>query len=187
MQGHVMTSSVAGARVSARLVNRELIASGKAMPHMNAVGGEDRIWLGPEGGQFSIFFEPGVPFDLEHSFTPAPIDTDGYEIVDQSKNSVSFRHDFLLKNYSGTNFDLRWSAWCACWMAPRSARRRRGGLVAFESENKLTNRAAASQKKETGLLALGAQSAPIHAVGEVILPIHAGPESELGIPGWAPI
>jgi hypothetical protein len=29
---------------------------------MNAVGGEDRIWLGPEGGQLSIFFAPGVPY-----------------------------------------------------------------------------------------------------------------------------
>jgi hypothetical protein len=25
-------------------------------PHMNAYGGENRIWLGPEGGPFSLFF-----------------------------------------------------------------------------------------------------------------------------------
>jgi hypothetical protein len=190
MQGHVMTSSVAGAEgFSFGWVNRELIASGKAMPHMNAVGGEDRIWLGPEGGQFSIFFEPGVPFDLEHWFTPAPIDTDGYEIVDQSKNSVSFRHDFLLKNYSGTNFDLRLErvvrlldgaeVWKGLGMEAVAGVK----LVAFESENKLTNRAAASHKKETGLLSLWVlsqlQSTPRSTV---ILPIHAGPESELGIP-----
>jgi hypothetical protein len=26
------------------------------VPHINVFGGEDRFWLGPEGGQFSIFF-----------------------------------------------------------------------------------------------------------------------------------
>ena len=82
MQGRVLTSSVAGANgFGYGWVNRELIASGKIAQHINAVGGEDRIWLGPEGGQFSIFFAPGVPFDLEHWFTPAPLDTDPYEIV----------------------------------------------------------------------------------------------------------
>jgi len=29
-------------------INRELIASGKAMPHINPYGGEERLWLGPE-------------------------------------------------------------------------------------------------------------------------------------------
>ena len=32
---------------------------------MNGFGGEDRFWLGPEGGQFSIFFKKDDPFDLE--------------------------------------------------------------------------------------------------------------------------
>ena len=61
MQGRVLTSSVAGANgLGYGWVNRELIASGKIAQHINAVGGEDRIWLGPKGGQFSIFFAPGV-------------------------------------------------------------------------------------------------------------------------------
>ena len=40
---------------------------------MNAFGGEDRLWLGPEGGQYSIFFRAGDPFDLEHWQTPPPL------------------------------------------------------------------------------------------------------------------
>src|SRR5687767_10635503 len=27
--------------------------------HMNAYGGENRLWLGPEGGRFSLYFKPG--------------------------------------------------------------------------------------------------------------------------------
>src|SRR5262245_9659667 len=56
-QGRVMTSSADGdSGYSFGWINRELIASGKTQPHINARGGEERFWLGPEGGQFSIFF-----------------------------------------------------------------------------------------------------------------------------------
>ncbi|HWI59096.1 MAG TPA: DUF6786 family protein, partial [Bacillota bacterium] len=56
-QGRVMTSTAKGdAGASFGWINRELIASGKLQPHINVFGGEDRFWLGPEGGQFSIFF-----------------------------------------------------------------------------------------------------------------------------------
>src|SRR5882757_7065573 len=30
--------------------------TGSEDPHMNAYGGENRIWLGPEGGKYSLFF-----------------------------------------------------------------------------------------------------------------------------------
>src|SRR5687768_6057080 len=60
-QGRVMTSTAGGdAGLSFGWINRELIASGKVQEHINVFGGEDRFWLGPEGGQFSIFFEKGA-------------------------------------------------------------------------------------------------------------------------------
>ena len=81
-QGRVVTSAVdSAAGVGFGWLNREFIASNRLQPHMNAYGGEDRFWIGPEGGQFGIFFAPGVPFDLEHWQTPAAIDSDPYEIV----------------------------------------------------------------------------------------------------------
>ena len=59
-QGRVMTSTAGGdAGLSFGWINRELIESRKLQPHMNAFGGEDRFWMGPEGGQFSIFFAEG--------------------------------------------------------------------------------------------------------------------------------
>ncbi len=73
-QGRVMTSSAQGNDGhSFGWINRELIASGKLQPHMNAFGGEDRFWLGPEGGQCSIFFAPGGqvrPRTLVHAGRP---------------------------------------------------------------------------------------------------------------------
>ena len=82
MQGRVLTSTLGGADgPSLGWINRALIASGDTLPHINPYGGEDRFWFGPEGGQFSIFFKPGDPFDLEHWFTPASIDTEPFDLI----------------------------------------------------------------------------------------------------------
>src|SRR5262245_63732478 len=59
-QGRVMTSTATSrGGLSFGWINRSLIASGERRKHINAYGGEDRFWLGPEGGQFSIFFAQG--------------------------------------------------------------------------------------------------------------------------------
>ena len=107
-QGRVMTSTTGGeSQPSFGWINYEQIASGKSTPHINVYGGEERFWLGPEGGQFSIFFPPGGKFELADWQTPAVIDTDTFEVVDKSDSSVSFRHEAQLKNYSNAEFDVR--------------------------------------------------------------------------------
>jgi len=107
-QGRVVTSTVGGPEApSYGWINRELAASGKLLPHMNAFGGEDRFWLGPEGGQFSIFFKQGDPFDLPHWQTPALIDSEAWAVAERTPLQVAFRRDSHLVNYSGTRFDFR--------------------------------------------------------------------------------
>ena len=84
-QGRVVTSSATGdGGTSYGWINDELVASGEFREHINVFGGEDRFWLGPEGGQYSIFFEAGSPFDLEHWHTPAVIDTVPWAVADRS-------------------------------------------------------------------------------------------------------
>ena len=91
-QGRVMTSTARGERgISFGWVNRELISSRKFLQHMNPFGGEDRFWLGPEGGQYSIFFKKNDPFDLDHWFTPAAIDTEPFDVVRFNSSSVLFK------------------------------------------------------------------------------------------------
>ena len=190
MQGRVLTSSVSGPEgLSYGWINRELIGSGKIQQHFNAVGGEDRIWLGPEGGQYSIFFAPGVPFDLDHWYTPAPIDTEPFDIIGQSKNSVTFSRAFSLTNFTGTKFELRIDrevrllsserVWSNLGVASVSGVK----VVGYESENKLTNLAAKSWSEKAGLLSLWVlsqiQSTPRTTI---ILPLRAGSQAELGIP-----
>lgn len=106
-QCRVITSSAAGdAGASYGWVNRELIGSGKLEPHINVFGGEDRFWLGPEGGQFSIFFSKGATFDLAHWQTPAPIDSQPYDVVKTTADSIICRKKIHLTNFSNTTFDL---------------------------------------------------------------------------------
>jgi hypothetical protein len=187
-QGRVMTSTARGDDGPGfGWVNRELIASGKLEPHINVFGGEDRIWLGPEGGQFSIFFAKDAPFDLDHWFVPKPLDTLPFETVSHSGDRAHFRSDFDLTNHSGAAFSVRVDREIHL-LTPEDAWRRLGErpaagveLVAYESRNTLTNTGDAAWNRETGLLSLWVlgmfNSSPSTTIA---VPIKAGPESELG-------
>ncbi|MGX5819714.1 DUF6786 family protein [Chitinophaga lutea] len=107
-QGRVVTSTAAGDDGrSLGWMNHSLIADGKPQPHMNAYGGEDRFWLGPEGSQHSFYFAPGDTFDFAHWQVPAPIDTEAFDVVDQGKGFVTFEKNMQLTNYKGHVFDIK--------------------------------------------------------------------------------
>jgi hypothetical protein len=187
-QGRVLTSTARGDEgVSFGWINRELIASRKTLPHMNPFGGEDRFWLGPEGGQFSIFFAKGAKFELSDWQTPAPIDTLPFEVASRSSDSVRFTSAFKLTNYSGTPFDVE-VVRDVRLLDPASGWKHLGveaavgvDLVAFESDNAIRNAGKAAWKHETGLLSIWILGMfnPSPAT-TIVVPIKAGPESELG-------
>ncbi len=105
-QGRVMTSTADGdSGLSFGWINHELISSGVIQEHINVFGGEDRFWMGPEGGQFSIFFKGQDPFDLEHWQVPPVIDIEAYDIIESQKDRVVFGKHFHLVNYSGSELD----------------------------------------------------------------------------------
>jgi len=55
--GRVMTSSSRGLKGHSNgWINYDLITSQKTDHYSNPYGGEERLWLGPEGGQFSVFY-----------------------------------------------------------------------------------------------------------------------------------
>ncbi len=189
-QGRVMTSTASGNDgLSFGWINHELIAARKVQPHINVFGGEDRFWMGPEGGQFSIFFAKGVPFDLEHWFTPAPFDTEPFTVLRKGRDQVHLRHAFGLTNYSGTKFAVevnravRLLRPVEAWKKLGVARAAGVELVAFESVNRIANTGKAPWTKETGLLSVWilCMFTPSPAT-TVVVPIKSGPESELGKP-----
>ncbi len=106
-QGRVMTSTTGGSdSPSFGWLGRAAIASGQRQPHMNVFGGEDRLWLGPEGGQYSLYFKKGDPFDLDHWQVPEAFDWGAWDITSQSPTSVTFRKRMSLVNFSGTPFEI---------------------------------------------------------------------------------
>lgn len=188
-QGRVLTSTAGGASgVSFGWINRELIAAGKLQPHINVFGGEDRFWLGPEGGQFSIFFAPGVKFALANWYTPAALDTMPYRLVNQAPDRAEFAAAFSLTNYSGTPFavqvrrEVRLLSAAQAWEKLGVTAQPDVSLVAYESDNRITNVGKESWQKETGLLSIWIlgmfNPAPTTTI---VVPIQSGSEAELGV------
>jgi hypothetical protein len=185
-QGRVMTSTIDG-EASFGWINRELIASGENKAHMNPYGGEDRFWVGPEGGQFTSYFAPGVEFTLANWQVPAIIDSEPFELVSKTGKQAVFRRDGHLTNYSGTELDFRVDRTVTLLddedagsilgvELPESAK-----VVGYETDNRLTNTGKEAWRKETGTMCiwiLGQFNRT--AATTVVVPFEAGSDDALG-------
>jgi len=160
-QGRVMTSTAGGnAGASFGWINYALIDSQQPAAHMHAFGGEERFWLGPEGGQFSIYFKKGVDFTYDNWEVPREIDTEPFTLIGSSPEEAQFEKEMHLENYSGTKFDLRVNrtirllhkekvdSLLGVAISPTIE------TVAFESENILSNMGTQRWSRSTGLLSI---------------------------------
>lgn len=160
-QGRVFTSSASGdSGTSYGWLNYGLLSSGEKKKQFNPVGGEERFWLGPEGGQYSIYFKKDDPFDYEHWQVPALIDTMMYNVVQQDKTSATFSTTASVTNYSGTVFNLDITR--KIQLLDKNAIEQKlnkdipAGInyVAYESINQIKNSGGNDWKKEKGLLSV---------------------------------
>jgi hypothetical protein len=105
-QAKVFTSTANGNDgISIGWVNYKAF-SNKLDPHMNAYGGENRFWLGPEGGKFSLFFKPGAKMVFENWKTPAAFDSEPWDVTNKNDQSVTMHKNMDLTNYKGTNLAI---------------------------------------------------------------------------------
>ena len=160
-QGRVMTSTTGGrGGASFGWIGRAAISSGARQPHINVFGGEDRLWLGPEGGQFALYFAKGDPFDLDHWQVPEPIDWGSWEVSRQSDTDAAFRRRMHLVNYSGTPLDVDVERSVRLLSESDIATTLGQTLgaavkaVAFESANTVTNAGPAPWTRDTGLVSI---------------------------------
>ena len=176
-QGRIMTSTAEGnAGASFGWLNHELIASGKFTEHFSAFGGEERFWLGPEGGQFSIYFKKGVDFKFDNWFVPKELDTEAFELVSSDKTSAQFEKQIKLENFSGTKFDLKVRRDIRL-LHDSSINILLGKLptgvnaVGFQSENAITNTGKTAWDKQSGMLSIW-----------ILSMLNAGDKTTIAIP-----
>lgn len=154
-QAKVFTSSAAGDQgISFGWINYEAFDADPD-PHMNAYGGENRFWLGPEGSKYSLFFESGAQMVYENWKTPAPIDTEAWEVTQESGKSVSMEKEMSLVNYAGTQLDMNVER--EVRILDKAQIEEMLGIsitgvesVGFITDNAITNTGTSAWTKETG-------------------------------------
>ncbi len=191
LQGRVLTSTDGGEQgYSFAWINYPLIASGRPLAHVNNYGGEDRFWLGPEGGQFSLFFPAGTDYSFAQWQTPAAIDTEQWETmavrVTQDEARVTFGKDTSIENTAGVVLDMRLEKDVELLFDDQTASALGGPLpggvsaVAFRTVNRLTNRGDFAWDRSTGMpsIWLIGQFAPSHDT-TMIIPLRQVPGVEV--------
>jgi hypothetical protein len=186
-QGRVMTSTSSGLKgFSYGWMNYNLISSSVRQEHFNPYGGEERIWLGPEGGQFSLFFKKDTTFSLDNWFVPAALDKEPFNVANRDKGSVTLNKSFELENFSGTVFNIEITR--KVTLLTRSEIIRSLGkiidksvhVVAYKSENGLKNTGTSIWNKESGALSIWMLSMlnPSQDV-TVVLPFRTGDRGKI--------
>jgi hypothetical protein len=160
-QARVMTSTSNGNEgFSYGWINYKLIESGKNTPHINAWGGEERLWLGPEGGQFSIYFAKGTKQEFANWQVPGELDTIGFDLIAKSKTKACFIKRFSLNNYSGSRLDIGIER--NIELLGKAEINNALGLtlpdsvkvVAYQTDNTLINNGVNEWTKESGMLSV---------------------------------
>jgi hypothetical protein len=161
LQGRVMTSTAGGNQgISFGWLNYDLLATRKTKRHMTAFGGEERFWLGPEGGQFSIYFKKGQDFTFENWQVPSEIDSEPFELISATKTEAKFSKEMHFENYLGTSMDLRVNrdvrllAKEAIDQLLRINASKDVKMVGFETANAITNTGKISWNKANGMLSI---------------------------------
>lgn len=156
-QGKVFTSTASGNEgQSFGWVNYKAF-TGAPNAHMNGYGGENRLWLGPEGGKYSLFFQKGAKMDFDNWKTPAAFDTEPWDVVSKNETQVSLHKNMDLLNYAGSHLQI--SIQRTISILPRSRTFSDLNLepddsvraVGYEAQNKMTNTGMFSWDEKTGM------------------------------------
>ncbi|CAN5470854.1 hypothetical protein BH11BAC5_BH11BAC5_38090 [soil metagenome] len=184
-QGRVMTSTALGdAGNSFGWLNYDLISAPEKKKQFNPVGGEERFWMGPEGGQYSLYFKGGDSFNIAHWQVPSFIDTESYEVTQPDKSMAVFTKKASIKNYSGTSFDIAIERTVSLLSKEQLTQKLNVSIpsdvhfVGFETSNKITNTGSNDWTKDKGLVSvwlLGMFTPSSETT--VIIPFHGIPNA----------
>ena len=160
-QGRVMTSTATGdSGASYGWLNYDLISAKEKKKQFNPVGGEERFWMGPEGGQYSIYFKGKDSFAFANWQVPAFIDTEAYDVKESNKSEVIFSKATSFVNYSGTAFDIAIERKISLLDKAKAESKLNVSFpadiqfVGYETTNRVENQGAINWSKDKGLLSI---------------------------------
>jgi hypothetical protein len=187
-QAKVFTSTADGAKgKSLGFVNEKVFESGVIDEHMNGYGGENRFWLGPEGGKFSIYFQPGKKQEYDNWHTPKPIDIEAWEVIKSGKKTVSLKKEMEVTNYLGQLLKLSVDRNISLIEPETVAAQLKVEIpsgvktVAYTTENSIINRNDFEWTKETGTVCIWMLDMFNPAPRAVtVIPFREGSEEQLG-------
>ncbi|MBI2823071.1 MAG: hypothetical protein HYX69_00105 [Planctomycetia bacterium] len=192
-QGRIMTSTCGGPNgASLGWVNYDFITAGKHVPAFNNYGGEDRFWLGPEGGQFGLFFQLGLNQTVDNWYTPPAINTGAFAVDGSDAASCRLSRRVRVTNVAEGTFDLdvlrelrmlgldRFAA-LVSKEAADAARQGKARYVGFESVNTATNLSPMAWNMKKGLVAIWTLGQfPSGDQTAIVIPYKPGTEKDLG-------
>ena len=188
-QGKVFTSTANGlSGNSVGFINYRVLDSDVIDPHMNGYGGENRFWLGPEGGKFSIYFAPSANQAFENWHTPQPIDIEPWDLVSSNAKNVVMKKEMQVTNYLGTQFNLNVDrkitllehaeVYSLLGIDANPAL----NMVAYHTDNRITNLNDFEWTEETGTVCiwmLDMYNPSPEAV--TVIPFNEGDEAQMGM------
>ena len=187
-QAKVFTSTANGEEGNSHgFINYDFFDAGLVDEHMNGFGGEDRFWLGPEGGQYSIYFEPGKEQVYDHWHTPKAIDIEEWSVSNVSANEATFTKDMELENYQGSTLNIGVERKIS--LMPDSEIAGKLGIslpdgvnaVAYATDNKITNNNDFEWTQKTGTVCIWMLDMFNPSDSAVtVIPYNDGDEKQLG-------
>ena len=159
----------------------------KLTPHMNAYGGENRLWLGPEGGQFSIYFAPDAEQVYDNWQTAAEIDSEAWQLMQSNESVAVMRKEMDLTNYKGSRFLLVSERIITLLPLDEISSKLNVEIpasvktVGYTTANSITNTGDNEWTKETGTIGIWILDMFTPSPSAVtVVPYVAGSEAELG-------
>lgn len=188
-QGKVFTSTANGPEgKSLGFLNYKALDATEINEHMNGYGGENRFWLGPEGGKYSVFFAPATEQVFDNWHTPKALDIEPWTITSSRKKSVALEKEMSVSNYLGNKLRLKIER--KVKLLEASDIKAILGLtpgskvksVAYATENSITNLNDFAWTKETGTICIWMldmfNTAPKSLT---FVPFNKGEEKKMGI------
>ena len=187
-QAKVFTSTADGLDgTSMGFINYKFFDAGAVDEHMNGFGGENRFWLGPEGGKYSVYFGKGLEQVFDNWHTPKPIDIEPWDISYVNNRTVVFNKEMEVTNFLGNQLKLRVDRSIALIETSEIVNdlgiklNTNVNVVGYKTDNSIINLNDFEWTKETGTICIWMldmfNPAP-HAV--TFIPFNEGDEKVLG-------